>query len=68
MKSLFAKPGPSPKLTKKQKDWAYDRWCEGYTMYDIAAALDVCYKTVQRAINGRPRIRPILIYQEEARG
>ena len=68
MKSLFEKPGPQSMLTKKQKDWAYDRWCDGYPMYDIAAALGVCTKTIQRAINGRPRIRPILIYQEEARG
>jgi DNA-directed RNA polymerase specialized sigma24 family protein len=65
MKSLFAKPGPSPKLTRKQKKWAYDKWCEGYPQEDIAAALDVCSKTIRRAINGRPRIRPVLEYKED---
>jgi len=65
MKSLFAKPGTSPKLTRKQKDWAYDKWCEGYPQEDIAAALDVCSKTIRRAINGRPRIRPVLEYKED---
>jgi DNA-directed RNA polymerase specialized sigma24 family protein len=52
-------------LSFKQKEWAYARWCEGYTLLDIAMALDVCSKTIQRAINGRPRIRPILTYREE---
>jgi hypothetical protein len=30
----------------------------------IADALDVCEKTIMRAIHGRPRIRPILKYEE----
>ena len=55
-------------LSQKQKSWAYEKWCEGYTLIQIADALDVCEKTIRRAIHGRPRIRPILIYQEEARG
>lgn len=55
-------------LSQKQKSWAYEKWCEGYTLMQIADALDVCEKTIVRAIHGRPRIRPILIYQEEARG
>lgn len=67
MKSLFAKPGPASLLTKKQKDWAYDKWCEGYPQEDIAAALGVCSKTIRRAINGRPRIRPVLEYREGVR-
>ena len=64
MKSLFDKPGPSPLLTPKQKQWAYDRWCEGRTLYEISEALGVCSKTVQRAIGGKPRIRPVLVYKE----
>ena len=67
MRSLFAKPGPTSLLTKKQKGWAYDKWCEGYPQADIAAALDVCTKTIRRAINGRPRIRPVLEYREDMR-
>ena len=49
-------------LTHKQKEWAYEKWCLGYTYYQIADALNCCTKTVQRAMSGRPRIRPILRY------
>lgn len=51
-------------LNRKQREWAYTKWCEGYTLEQIAEALFVCSKTVQRAIHGRPRIRPILKYTE----
>jgi DNA-binding XRE family transcriptional regulator len=51
-------------LSLKQKEWAYIKWCEGYTLDQIADALFVGSKTVRRAINGRPRIRPILKYEE----
>jgi hypothetical protein len=51
-------------LSQKQKFWAYEKWCEGYTLMQIADALDVCEKTIRRAIHGRPRIRPILKYPE----
>ena len=52
-------------LTHKQREWAYARWCEGYTRLQIAMALNVCEKTVQRALSGRPRIRPVLIYEDK---
>jgi DNA-binding XRE family transcriptional regulator len=52
-------------LSFKQKEWAYIKWCEGYTLDQIADALCVGSKTVRRAINGRPRIRPILKYEEK---
>ena len=52
-------------LSLKQKEWAYTKWCEGYTLEQIGDALYVCAKTVRRAINGRPRIRPILKYEEK---
>lgn len=51
-------------LTLRQQIWAYARWCDGYTYQQIADALNVCPKTIQRAINGKPRIRPILRYEE----
>ena len=54
-----------PKLTHKMKDWAYCKWCEGYTQQQIADALNVNLKTVQRAIGHMPRIRPELKYKEE---
>ena len=34
-------------------------------MDQIADALYVCSKTVQRALRGKPRIRPILKYDEQ---
>jgi hypothetical protein len=55
---------PERALSFKQIEWAYTKWCEGYTLQQIADALYVCKQTVRRAINGRPRIRPILKYEE----
>ena len=51
-------------LSHKEREWAYTKWCEGYTQIQIAEALNVSYKTVQRALAGKPRIRPILEYKE----
>ena len=51
-------------LTNRQREWAYTKWCEGYTLYQIADALNVCTKTVSRAIGSRERIRPVLRYEE----
>lgn len=53
-----------PALTFKQKEWAYEMWCIGYTKKQIAEALFVCEKTVTRAIENKPRIRKILKYEE----
>lgn len=53
-------------LTHKQREWAYAKWCEGYTRLQIAMALNVCEKTIQRALSGRIRIRPVLVYTEGA--
>lgn len=52
-------------LTKEQIEWAYDKWCLGYTQVQIADALYVCENTIQRALKGKPRIRPILKYYEK---
>lgn len=52
-------------LSIAQKEWAYTKWCEGYSLIQIAEAFGVCEKTIRRAIHGRPRIRPILIYRED---
>ena len=49
-------------LTKEDEEWAYQKWCEGYTQQQIAEALYVCEKTVQRSLKNKPRIRPILVY------
>lgn len=58
---------PKAYLSHAQKEWAYTKWCEGYTLEQIADALYVCTKTVRRAIHGRPRIRPILKYTKESK-
>lgn len=52
-------------LSNAQKEWAYSKWCEGYTQQQIADALNCSHRTIQRAIGGKPRIRPILIYRKE---
>lgn len=51
-------------LTQAQVEWAYEKWCLGYTLAQIAEALDVSSRTVSREfeILGRPKIRPKLIY------
>jgi len=51
-------------LTWQQRDWAYCKWCEGYTQNQIAEALNCSRKTIQRAIGNKPRIRPVLVYKE----
>lgn len=52
-------------LTRKQIYWAYEKWCLGYTLLQIAEALNVCERTVRRAIKDKERIRPILVYEGE---
>ena len=52
-------------LAHNQKEWAYARWCEGRTLLEIAMALNVCDRTIRRAINGRPRNKPVLVYRED---
>lgn len=51
-------------LTPAQIEWAYEKWCLGYTLAQIAEALEVSSRTVSREFEklGRPRIRPKLIY------
>lgn len=51
-------------LDWKKREWVYAQWCRGYTQEEIAGALDVCTKTIQRALKGRERIKPILEYKE----
>ena len=52
-------------LTVKQVDWAYKKWCEGYTKKQIADALFCGVSTLDRYLAGMPRIRPKLTYSEE---
>lgn len=49
-------------LTKEEEEWAYKKWCEGYTQQQIADALYVCARTVRRSLKNKPRIRPNLVY------
>lgn len=49
-------------LSRKEIEWAYDQWCNGYTKEEIADALFVCAKTVSRALAGKPKVKPVLVY------
>ena len=51
-------------LSWKEKEWAYDQWCNGRTQKEIAEALHCSVKTITRAIHGRPKIKPVLQYEE----
>lgn len=53
-------------LTPKQKKWAYDKWCEGYTIAEIGDALYCSTATVRRAFKGKPKIKPKLHYDFES--
>lgn len=50
-------------LNEKQKEWAYNMWCLGYTQLQIAEALFVCEGTVRRALKNKQKIRPVLTYE-----
>lgn len=51
-------------LTQTQIEWAYKQWCLGYTLKQIADALEVSSRTISREFEklGRPRVRPKLVY------
>lgn len=49
-------------LTAEQIDWAYHKWCAGYSQKEIADALFVHYHTLYRALRDRKRVRPRLVY------
>jgi hypothetical protein len=49
-------------ISKEEKKWAYDRWCEGWCYSQIAEALDLTTGQVSEALRPLPRIRPILHY------
>lgn len=51
-------------LAPAQIEWAHEKWCLGYTLAQIAEALEVSPRTVSREFEllGKPRVRPKLIY------
>lgn len=55
------------KLNKKEIAAAYKAWCEGAEQDQIAEALHVCKRTIQRSFEGRKRIRPTLIYNKKTK-
>ena len=54
-----------PTLDSYQIQWAYEKWCTGYTQLQIAEALNVCDRTVRRVLKNKERIRPILKYERK---
>lgn len=50
-------------MSRAEIKWAYDKWCEGYTKKEIAAALFVNPSTIKDALRGRvKKERPPLKY------
>ena len=66
--SFRSRQGRNGFLTDQQKAWAYEQYCNGYTMNEIAEALFVSYHTVYNAIAGRPCIKKPLHYDFEKEG
>ena len=52
-------------LSRKERSWAYSKWCEGFTQAEIADALHVSLKTISRTLKGKVKIKPVLKYEEE---
>ena len=66
--NFHSRHGSNGILSDQQKAWAYEQYCNGYTMNEIAEALFVSYHTVYNAIAGRPRIKKPLHYDFEKEG
>lgn len=64
------KPGPKKgqpnlalrALTPEQVEWAYEKWCAGYRLQEIGAALYVSTSTIGSYLKGRKPVRPPLVY------
>jgi len=52
------------RFTRKEREWIYDKWCQGYTQEQLAECFDVHSKTIGRLLADKPRIRPILTYDD----
>lgn len=48
-------------LTKEQEEWAYDKWCVGYSHEEIAIALFVSPKTIDKTLCNKIKVKPTLI-------
>lgn len=66
--SFRSRQGCNSTLSDHQKAWAYEQYCNGYTIGEIAEALFVSYQTTYNAIAGRPRIKKPLHYDFEKEG
>lgn len=51
-------------LSAAERKWAYEKWCVGYTLEQIAEALRVNPQTVGRTFSrhGLEKARPVLLY------
>ena len=47
-------------LSQDQIAWAYDKWCTGYSLKEIASKLYVSESTVSRCLRGRKKVMPPL--------
>lgn len=46
----------------KDKEWVYEAWCNGYIYSEIAEAYGCSRSTVQKALIGRTKVKPPLVY------
>lgn len=44
----------------QEREFIYEMYCNGYTKFQLAECFSVCEKTIERALYGKPRIRPSL--------
>ena len=47
-------------LTKEQEKWAYDKWCVGYSHEEIAVALFVSSRTIERTLCNKVKVKTTL--------
>ena len=50
-------------LSLDEQEWAYEKWCAGYTQTEIAKALFVSHTTIGRVLAGRKKEKAPLVYE-----
>ena len=52
----------TPILSPEEIEWAYEKWCLGYSQEEIAKVLYVHPNTISYAFRGRKKQKPPLVY------
>lgn len=48
-------------LTREQEQWAYQKWCDGYSREEIARALYVSAKPIHECLRGKKKVKKPLV-------